>query len=99
MRISDWSSDVCSSDLVGQRGLHGRAPRRVALGGRIGNGRADESDVLGAGAPCHLPADTSHIETDFLVKYRIGARRQLFPVFDGQVEERPFGGEDRKSVV
>src|SRR3546814_5625669 len=25
MRISDWSSDVCSSDLVGGRPLHDRA--------------------------------------------------------------------------
>src|SRR3546814_17160699 len=27
MRISDWSSDVCSSDLLEQRGI-GRLPRR-----------------------------------------------------------------------
>src|SRR3546814_1344540 len=41
MRISDWSSDVCSSDLIGAQGVHGglatahrlqlRARRRGAL--------------------------------------------------------------------
>src|SRR3546814_18521776 len=29
MRISDWSSDVCSSDLVGFGGLYGIAPRQL----------------------------------------------------------------------
>src|SRR3546814_8284881 len=32
MRISDWSSDVCSSDLRG--GRHGQADRRRAVGRR-----------------------------------------------------------------
>src|SRR3546814_16994394 len=33
MRISDWSSDVCSSDLVGERGLKlsGGEKQRVAI--------------------------------------------------------------------
>src|SRR3546814_20770636 len=29
MRISDWSSDVCSSDLLGSRRQHGRHPRLI----------------------------------------------------------------------
>src|SRR3546814_4520644 len=29
MRISDWSSDVCSSDLLGSRRQHGRHPQLI----------------------------------------------------------------------
>src|SRR3546814_6136008 len=29
MRISDWSSDVCSSDLTGDTGIAGIAARRI----------------------------------------------------------------------
>src|SRR3546814_20453229 len=32
MRISDWSSDVCSSDLVGQHHIGNRAQRRAGGG-------------------------------------------------------------------
>src|SRR3546814_9568736 len=47
MRISDWSSDVCSSDLVVLEGLHLMADRRlgdVQLAGRLGEG-----EVAGGG--------------------------------------------------
>src|SRR3546814_1852162 len=42
MRISDWSSDVCSSDLLGEAPLQGRRPllMAVALGlaaAQVGN--------------------------------------------------------------
>src|SRR3546814_5583644 len=43
MRISDWSSDVCSSDLLPQRG--GERPRQAGAAARQ-NGRA-----LGEGRP------------------------------------------------
>src|SRR3546814_10473570 len=33
MRISDWSSDVCSSDLLGDRGAAGRHHQRLTLDG------------------------------------------------------------------
>src|SRR3546814_12604874 len=36
MRISDWSSDVCSSDLAGARRHHPGAPPAAAGGGRAG---------------------------------------------------------------
>src|SRR3546814_11914053 len=44
MRISDWSSDVCSSDLIG--GAHADEVGRVGLGG--GNRRLDaaEADMM-----------------------------------------------------
>src|SRR3546814_2562436 len=38
MRISDWSSDVCSSDLQRRRGL-GRVERRLAQVGQRDRGR------------------------------------------------------------
>src|SRR3546814_7176074 len=63
MRISDWSSDVCSSDLVGRAGVAqslghhvGCHPPRVAgvevhrgaTGGREGAGRiGDQGEALG----------------------------------------------------
>src|SRR3546814_5003350 len=45
MRISDWSSDVCSSDLTRQQDRHG-CLRPVALGRRTAaGGSADRRDV------------------------------------------------------
>src|SRR3546814_15804299 len=35
MRISDWSSDVCSSDLLGHAGLDVAAPGAVFLAGGV----------------------------------------------------------------
>src|SRR3546814_8351460 len=35
MRISDWSSDVCSSDLFRQRGDRGRGQRAVTHAGDV----------------------------------------------------------------
>src|SRR3546814_2888149 len=31
MRISDWSSDVCSSDLISIPGLRGREPKEISV--------------------------------------------------------------------
>src|SRR3546814_21008977 len=45
MRISDWSSDVCSSDLEDRLGCLGRAPQALRLG--IG---LDQLDPLGVTA-------------------------------------------------
>src|SRR3546814_6152339 len=56
LRISDWSSDVCSSDLVGQlrasvpflwvRGRHARAARNADAAGEPGGaGRSEERRV------------------------------------------------------
>src|SRR3546814_8447628 len=43
MRISDWSSDVCSSDL----------PRAQVLRAQCGIRRAAEGDDVGLGTACH----------------------------------------------
>src|SRR5262245_65168967 len=45
--LSDWSSDVCSSDLAGPLGARWRLPRRGG-GGRAGPCRADRGDPGGA---------------------------------------------------
>src|SRR3546814_16159938 len=47
MRISDWSLDVCSSDLAGRRARLGGAPRRPCA---IGGGRTGRLPA-GSGAP------------------------------------------------
>src|SRR3546814_7986913 len=51
MRISDWSSDVCSSDLWSILGPdHGRAPRLAQGGvGSIPDGTALASNGIGCG--------------------------------------------------
>src|SRR3546814_4193294 len=53
MHISDWSSDVCSSDLVGRRALEER-PRRIFDRALIRNSRAIVEDLragtIGEGA-------------------------------------------------
>src|SRR3546814_6890387 len=44
MRISDWSSDVCSSDLVGPT-----RDQRVEIRGGVAVARGDEGDERGVG--------------------------------------------------
>src|SRR3546814_1659884 len=46
MRISDWSSDVCSSDLPQSAGLHGRARHCAGLG-RFRSWRAEVAKRTG----------------------------------------------------
>src|SRR3546814_5440705 len=46
MRISDWSSDVCSSDLV-RRGWHERAFRRSVTSARLSAGPGEGHDRRG----------------------------------------------------
>src|SRR3546814_10597934 len=36
MRISDWSSDVCSSDLLAHRVTRAAVPAQVDVGGEVG---------------------------------------------------------------
>src|SRR3546814_7230245 len=62
MRISDWSSDVCSSDLAHARrrhllGLHDRARERRAVGGVDHEAGAILDALPGAIGEEDLPAD------------------------------------------
>src|SRR3546814_14344691 len=96
MRISDWSSDVCSSDLVtrlGDRGRH-RPTRRLSPDRRLEAGAPGAAEGL-TSANCHRRS------------HPYGERASppvamLAPVPGvGQARERPYDATraDRKSVV
>src|SRR3546814_7595830 len=55
MRISDWSSDVCSSDLVDPKAFADRPGRRGACGAAIIEHQAFEDDLEGIGAALGAP--------------------------------------------
>src|SRR3546814_15852440 len=69
MRISDWSSDVCSSDLRAREPVHQQAGATSLagledheLGGPVGGGVAGDGDGAGGGqprAPIPKPPKTS----------------------------------------
>src|SRR3546814_11482666 len=95
MRISDWSSDVCSSDLQGPEGVH-----RVL---RLLHGEADQ--VVGGGIDLlrRLGAEPPRLELRGLVARADGAVRVL--AFEPDAHRRalvvdpPRGLRDRKPVV
>src|SRR3546814_17015235 len=87
MRISDWSSDVCSSDL---RGMARLDPIEEDDGGAEGGGAEMFSPL-----PLFVPRDPSGPEGDD----RAGSDRSSRP---GQVPEAGAssdGAQDRKRVV
>src|SRR3546814_11856076 len=97
MRISDWSSDVCSSDLR-QRAAAGVAQaERGPLAERLLHGKAGEA-VVEAGRQFHLTAPGAVAAPSFLREV-VGRRgedvRQVVPdvavavavVVDGEVHE------------
>src|SRR3546814_14786319 len=53
MRISDWSSDVCSSDLLGHRRGDARAVAAIEPDGVGQLRRADFASTLARGAMAH----------------------------------------------
>src|SRR3546814_13376103 len=94
MRISDWSSDVCSSDLHDLRGFAAQIPLHL-LGNRINPGDRDQfrfeaaAEDAGAGFAARAgdrPATQRAVDVDTAIGDDFGARA------DG-------GAEDRKSVV
>src|SRR3546814_19272092 len=67
MRISDWSSDVCSSDLLDDLGTRLRGRGAGVLGaGRGGEGQCSDGQCSGDGAKVHAqhhrPDSTSRAE-------------------------------------
>src|SRR3546814_5578092 len=70
MRISDWSSDVCSSDLI--------EPREVSAGYRFGNDGVSEFadifiyDTLAGGAGYALQTGESFAKVFDMAKTQIG---------------------------
>src|SRR3546814_7329365 len=83
MRISDWSSDVCSSDLVGS--LVGREP--------VVHGHAHGSDLAGSVVDGHdLPAVLPHPQ-HLLAGPHVEPAQHVAVAADGRSEERRVGKE------
>src|SRR3546814_3332912 len=87
MRISDWSSDVCSSDLLCQQLLHRRhgrcreQPRLMRVGGMRHHARhRREAQLLGDACP-------GHDECRRTVRDRGGVGRRDRAVLDERSEE------------
>src|SRR3546814_20315509 len=58
MRISDWSSDVCSSDLIAQRALGGAECREPRLAAQAAAGACEEeAGTMAEGLVCVLPCE------------------------------------------
>src|SRR3546814_10100139 len=78
MRISDWSSDVCSSDLHPHRptvrdGSGARSPdHRAAMGPRLPGGRdhADDGDARRAESPLFRSDTARSTDTCHSVRFR-----------------------------
>src|SRR3546814_16738907 len=88
MRISDWSSDVCSSDL-------GMTGTRQLLGtGKPGRSRTDHGDALAGLAPRQLRLNPPLFPPaiDDLAFDRLDRHRRVVDV-EGRSEERRVGKE------
>src|SRR3546814_3654737 len=90
MRISDWSSDVCSSDLVGIAALQARVDQRV--GDPL---HAVNIDTIADIAAAAAIAQLRH-QIDTLARIAGGVR--VGDVVAGRVECGLVGQQDRKST-
>src|SRR3546814_20514939 len=73
MRISDWSSDVCSSDLRARAAAGSQAPHRLRAGKRAALRRALRARVLRTGRP---PARSAR-RADAAPRARIPDRKRV----------------------
>src|SRR3546814_16559992 len=80
MRISDWSSDVCSSDLV--------ALARVGevVGG--GDRAAQRHHLARVRAPRDVGEALRGVDHDLLVEGRVGLGDEALPLLDGGIPVR-----------
>src|SRR3546814_8274262 len=97
MRISDWSSDVCSSDLGRLRRLAGgaRVARRAGVRRRRGRLSPDRRSALsGAGAGCK-GGDLLSAQPERVLRYRPRARLSVGWI-GGRAPRGARGGELRR---
>src|SRR3546814_4657680 len=88
MRISDWSSDVCSSDL----GVGGDAEMAIEVGGGGRGAEAGHADDRAVGADIALPAEgRSRLDGDL---ERVGPQHLIAVMGWLGVEQRPAGQRD-----
>src|SRR3546814_4474637 len=92
MRISDWSSDVCSSDLCEIVYDDVRIPKENILG-RVGDGHQVAQDRLGAGRVFHCMNSIGQMWRAFDL---MAARALTREVHGGLLKEQQF--VDRKST-
>src|SRR3546814_20153696 len=88
MRISDWSSDVCSSDL-GQNGVVNLREHRLADGRGV-HGRAPAGPEKGA----HRRMALELSDVDQLVLVLPGAVNRLSDLLPQPAHDRPSAGDD-----
>src|SRR3546814_15618305 len=91
MRISDWSSDVCSSDLQhGDRSLAGAISRSFWCGNGAVHGRYVQDDA--ATLPDHISADgLGAVEDPIYIDIH-----GLAPLFAGKLQRRLVHGNTSK---
>src|SRR3546814_7749454 len=110
MRISDWSSDVCSSDLAGFRSRRGRSPDlrlRCLQCVEHGLGMAGDLDLAPGPRDAALRVDQEGAALDahdlapvhvLLVDHVEGAAQRLVGVAD-QVEAEALRSEEHTSEL
>src|SRR3546814_9706629 len=80
MRISDWSSDVCSSDLLASSHGYGFVTRFENLTGRQKAGKSLLSLGRDSGARVLQPAQVAAVDTDRIVAVTSAGHLLAFPV-------------------
>src|SRR3546814_2464052 len=101
MRISDWSSDVCSSDLLGFGGvLHGRARRTIRI--RCGHRTLDVVIplVVNGDIAAHMPIGDRPVGfgTELGIEYGFRIERLVLDRIGRSQIEAAGTVEDRKST-
>src|SRR3546814_20961799 len=94
MRISDWSSDVCSSDLASAAGQRMAAPFRAGWNGAAADGGAGAASGQGAAGEAASGAATAQTQEQPAWAKRLHRRLQLTPAATTpRSEERRVGQE------
>src|SRR3546814_17975820 len=104
MRISDWSSDVCSSDLVAQPGCHRAAQseerqQRGTAAGKIAVQRPPET-LRHRLAPGYESCDLSrhYVPPDLFIRGRLRATLRSMRSRAGRRKSRQTTRSDERSV-